>query len=331
VFDEIRPIPKLPEGLREAALLGNLVPFIGAGVSRLAGCSSWVSFADNALRSLASSGCISHAQLAQIAQLAPRVKLSIARQLATEHNQKIDFAKAIYEDKGAPPASERGRRVYCALSKLAKTFVTTNYDQWLDREMLSISLPSGEDESQPKTLERRVIHQVAEFIPAILSEGQSTVVHLHGSILDPDRMIVTTRDYLRHYANDRLTVSSGIENKVLTFLSVLFRSKNVLFVGYGLEELEILEYVIQKAGRPPNNEGARHYILYGLFSHEQQVAQSLSKYYAEFGIEFLPYLKDNKDWDQLIDVLESYAEKMIATTPSQIANLKLLEDLLGDD
>jgi hypothetical protein len=60
-------------------------------------------------------------------------------------------------------------------------------------------------------------------------------------------MILTTQHYVRHYANDRNFRDTGKENNVLTFLDFLFREKNVLFVG-GLDELEILEYVIGRHG-----------------------------------------------------------------------------------
>jgi len=47
--DEISPIPPIPEGLREAAQRGTLIPFVGAGASKLAGCPGWNEFADGAL------------------------------------------------------------------------------------------------------------------------------------------------------------------------------------------------------------------------------------------------------------------------------------------
>ena len=55
---------------------------------------------------------------------------------------------------------------------------------------------------------------------------------------------MTTRDYIRRYANDRGSDDPALENRTLTFLEALFQNKTVLFVGYGLEDLEILEYVI---------------------------------------------------------------------------------------
>ncbi len=66
----IEPIPPLPPGLKEAALRGTLIPFVGAGASRLAGCPNWVEFADGALRYFVSQGKFSHGQLAQLSQFA---------------------------------------------------------------------------------------------------------------------------------------------------------------------------------------------------------------------------------------------------------------------
>jgi len=52
---EIAPIPDVPETLREAAQLSKLVPFVGAGASKLAGCPDWDEFANGALRLLSST------------------------------------------------------------------------------------------------------------------------------------------------------------------------------------------------------------------------------------------------------------------------------------
>jgi len=52
--DAIPPIPEVPPALREAAQLTKLIPFVGAGASKLAGCPDWNEFADDALK-----GCFS--------------------------------------------------------------------------------------------------------------------------------------------------------------------------------------------------------------------------------------------------------------------------------
>ena len=151
-------------------------------------------------------------------------------------------------------------------------------------------------------------------------------------MLDPASMIITTQHYVRHYANDRLASGAGKENNVLTFLNYLFSEKNVLFVGYGLEELEILEYVIGK-GRLIEELGSRemrHFLLQGFFRHEEELARSLNSYYQEFGIRLVPFLRDEKDWDQLIEVLEEYGRLAPGGPPLVVQKLKEMEALLDN-
>jgi hypothetical protein len=119
--DEIRPVPAVPQGLREASQVGALIPFIGAGASRLAGCPGWGDFADGALRWLIDHAMFSYSQFDQIRHLNPRVKLSLARMLERENSAAIDYKALLHpRERQAQP---RGVRLYNALFKLASTFV----------------------------------------------------------------------------------------------------------------------------------------------------------------------------------------------------------------
>jgi hypothetical protein len=328
----IDPIPPLPPGLKEAALRGTLIPFIGAGASRLAGCPNWIEFAERALHYFVDQGKFTHGQLAQLSQQHPRVKLSIARGLQRQHNLPIKFDAILYPD--GRNTNPKGRRLYEALSKLGRTFVTTNYDDWLDTTIgappLTVSAVGG---TGTPTIGQKptIIYKMEELTPDNL-ERPNTIFHLHGSLLDPTRMILTTQDYVRHYANDRRADGPEGENRVLTFLGFLFSQKNVLFVGYGLEELEILEYVIGKARlmAEPGKTEIRHFLLQGFFSHEEELARSLSNYYSECGIQLIPFLRDQKDWDQLMDVLEEYASIAPAGAPLNVQIFKEMEALLDE-
>ena len=330
--DQLSPIPQVPDGLREASKRGILIPFIGAGVSRLAGCPSWAEFADAALRWLIQDGKFTYSQLDQIRYLHPRVKLSLARTLAIEKGATIDFRTLLHPK--ARSEHKKGCRLYNSLFTLGKTFVTTNYDEWLDEripEPTPAASPSTQPEDTPPVNAIRVIYKVDDLLPGLLSEP-NTVVHLHGSLRDPAGMILTTQDYVRHYANDRLSGDPSRENRVLTFLEYLFDHKTVLFIGYGLEELEILEYVILKARRLPGTPAreARHYILQGFFSHEEALLRSLKSYYlSECDIQLIPFLRDDKDWDQLLDVLEEFSRSIPASAPLILQKAQEMEDLLN--
>lgn len=308
--DDLPLVPELPATLREAAFRGKLIPFIGAGVSVLAGCPNWEKLADDAFQCFIANDQFSHAQVDQIKWLRPRIKLSIARGLQEKHGVRIDFKQLL--QPAAWRDSERGTRLYASLARLGNTFVTTNYDEWLDEERAA-PLAKVKEEAAPVNAAprpRSVFFRKAEFTAANLNQP-NTVIHLHGSVKEPAGMVVTTSDYIEHYKNDR---RGDQENPVLTFLDNLFQEKFVLFIGYGLDELEILEYVILKskqfktAGLEP-----RHFILQGFFSHERELMLNMRDYYDQCGIGLLPFLKDRKGWDQLLDVIEDLGSKAPAS------------------
>lgn len=325
-FGEILPIPDIPSALSEAAGIGKLIPFIGAGVSRLAGCPGWLDFANGALQTFVDHGKFSHAQLAQIESLSPRVKLSLALALQERHAIRIEFPALLHRQERKDHVN--GRRLYAALSRLGKTFVTTNYDEWLDDELEAPSLSLTESalatsDSVPKP--RSVYHRI-EDLTAVNLNQQNAVLHLHGSVKNPDGMILTTPQYVRHYANDR----DDHENFVLTFLQDLFKNKTVLFIGYGLEELEILEYIIVKRGqREEKGLEPKHFLLQGFFSHERELMLSMRTYYRECGIGLLPYLRDQNNWEQLINVVEALARAVPAAAPMVLQEFKEMENLLN--
>ena len=331
--DDILPIPEMPGGLREAAQRGTLIPFVGAGASVIAGCPRWAQFADGALAQFVEMDKISHAEIAQINHLHPRVKLSIARGLESEHRIPIDFRKLLH-----PPgwnSNLKGRELYGSLSQLGNTFVTTNYDEWLDEKIDSSDLrinTTTNPRIAPEPILRAVYFKVEDLTAANLNQS-NTVIHLHGSLRDSDSMILTTQDYVRHYANDRMSGDPALENRVLTFLENLFnKQKTVLFIGYGLEELEILEYVILKARRirTSGQLEAKHFLLQGFFSHEKSLMRSLKQYYLrECGIQLIPFLRDQKDWDQLLDVLKEFARLAPASAPMYLQEFKEMGDLLN--
>ena len=327
---DLRDLPEMSAGLREAAQQGRLVPFVGAGASRIAGCPGWGDFADRSLRALISAGKLNFAQFDQIAHLPPRVKLSICRQLATQHGVEIEYKKILAPSGYADP---RGLRLYGALGKLGNVSVTSNYDEWgdMDRALPPLPLTSSiTPATPPASVSRNVFYKHEDFTAANLARPGS-VFHLHGSVADPAGMIMTTHDYVQHYQNDRFTGKATGENVILTFLDHLFRHKTVLFVGYGLDELEILEYVILKARQQKQSDTAiRHYILQGYFSHEMEWMRHMHQYYAnECGIELIPFRRDATDYDQLLEVLDHFVKALPPVTLGDIQLLSEMKDLLN--
>lgn len=324
--DEIPLIPEAPKALREAAQVGKLIPFVGAGASRLAGCPDWSEFANATLNVFVKQGTFNHAQLDQVKHLNPRIRLSIALALQKRTGVRINFRDLLHQTPRVD--HDTGKRLYSYLSRIGKTFVTTNYDEWLDEQLSdgSAGLTEATSTVPPAPIPRTVYHKPEELTVANLNQ-ENVVIHLHGSVRDPDGMIMTTPDYVQHYANDRGSGDGDQENDVLTFLEHLFTYKTVLFIGYGLEELEILEYIILKA-RTARGVETRHYLLQGFFSHQRELMVNLSSYYRECGIHLIPFLMDQDGWNQLVYVLESFGQSVPASSTAVLQEFKEMEALL---
>jgi len=201
----LREIPPIPDEIIQAGLDCDLVLFVGAGASMLMGLPSWSGFSWNVMKQLQSKGLLNHSEIDQLASLNdPKKQLSISLQLAESEGASIDLVKP-FQTTTSPC------EMYQHINAIGCSYVTTNYDQYLI----------------PKRGEGRYCKKEDLLINHLDTPG--TVVHLHGSICNPETMIVSTRDYLQHY-DDKF---------VQEFLGHLFEKKTVLFIGYGLEEAEM--------------------------------------------------------------------------------------------
>jgi hypothetical protein len=310
VLEKIELIPEIPSTLKVAAMQNNLVPFVGAGISMLAGAPNWDGFANAALRSFVPNK-MSYAQLDQILTLSPRVKLSIALDLQEKYNQLIDFNKLL---EPSPSKKEKGEKVYDCIKELGNIIVTTNYDNWLDEPIKLSPVSNNDDEknaNKKPDISPRIFYDRRDLTIEKMDD-QNTVFHIHGSTLDRKSMILTTINYLNHYTNHSIYDSEIKENSYLTFLRYLFKTKNVLFMGYGLSELEILEYILQKGLETSNKQerNFKHFVLQGFYSHQLDLVEQMKLYFSHFGIGLIEFSRDKKDHEQVIDILDSFASSI---------------------
>lgn len=276
--------PIIPKEIENAAQSGELVVFVGAGISRLVECPTWNGFADKILDQLVPDG-INYYELSQIKSIPdPKKKLSIAQIIAKEKKISLNF-KVIFDIKAKNP------NVYSYLNKFNCTFVTTNYDKFL----VPLSRKSEPEENwrfyQKKDLLREKL------------DVNGNVIHLHGCIDDHNSMVITTRDYLDHYST----------KETQEFLTYLFKSKTVLFLGYGLEEIEVLEYILRRGSATDKDTSPpRRFILQGFFNAEISLLEMLRNYYLEtFNAGLIGFPKDYKSYAHQEQILNSWSDKLI--------------------
>ena len=330
MLKNIPEYPEITEDLYLAAGSKGLVPFIGAGVSKLAGYPDWKDFADMTLRFFAEKGKLNYAQYDQISSLSPRVKLSIAVDLEKRHNLPIDFEEILQPPSPNDKQREKVYRHVLGLFQFSKTFVTTNYDKELDALSPASSMVlDGKNESKGESvLPPSCIYKHNEIKVDCLYK-ENSVIHIHGSVHDRESMVLTTTDYLTRYSGHKY---DGHENPYLTFLQELFNQRTVLFVGYGLEELEILEHIIQKGIDKPQdgsqNGALTHYVLQGFFSHQIEMARSMQSYFQSFGISLLPFSLDTHEWHGLVNVIGYLNKELPPGKGLTLAEKNAMADLL---
>jgi hypothetical protein len=303
----LRETPELPAEIRKSALDGNLVLFVGAGVSMLVNLPSWNVLAQKVLTEFCKEGYINYSELEQLKDLDPKKQLSIAETIASENGAKLELVISKY----LTPREGSNIGIYNYLNKIGCVCVTTNYD-----ELLSPSFHVKSDASTTAATTRRISHK-EEFHAGLLNEP-GTVIHLHGSVSYPDTMILTTEEYLEHY-DDKI---------VQHFLRELFDKKTVLFMGYGLDEAEILEHILRRAGVKHTDEKKR-FALQGFFISQEPLYLRLYDYYEKsFGINLIGYIRDYKDYAQLEDISKTWAEQIEVRPAALVDELDFMREVL---
>lgn len=320
------PIPDAPRELVLAAEQGRLVPFIGAGISQIAGCPGWLQFADKALEFCSVPSDLM--KQIKCRNLSPRIRLALAERMAANAKRPIDYDAILH-----PPgwdASVKGNEIYQALGGISRNFVTTNYDKWLDTYAPTPTTSS----SSAATLPTSRVARDAIYRPELIEYSQldrdaiHTVIHLHGSVLDPTSMVMSTQHYIERYAFRGDALAEARHTTTQLFLEYLFRLKSVLFVGYGLDELEILEYVILKA----KSRAGPHFILQSFQAHEVDLANHMADYFRhECGVTLIPFLRIGHDYSGLIEVVKHFATNLTVGPVPKLERRFTLDTLLDSD
>lgn len=306
-MDELSYVPRLPQEIKESALDGKLIIFVGNGVSRLLGYPSWEGLSNSVLKRLAQEGKTDYGVIQGLIGLEPKKKLSIAELIASEAHYRIPW-----EDFLQPGGSSS--MIYSSyLNKLGCAFVTTNYD-----DMLSPIINSKDNATTQVNVNR--IFRPEEFLSNRLGEP-CTVFYLHGCLKeDPNHLVVTTRQYLERYDIPSIGV----------FLDEMFKYHTILFIGYGLEETEILEHILRR-GNARGEDERRRFMLQGFYQYQNGLYKLLSEYYRySFGVHLCGYILDKMEHLQLENVMQDWTPQLDIRPPSSVDDLQYIKEVLSE-
>ncbi len=301
--------PKLPDEIIQAGLNGELVLFVGAGMSKLLELPSWKELAQNVLKSLQEKGCLDFSELEQLEGLEPKKQLSIAKLIADGNKHELDLTQYF---KG----KVEGNSIYKSINNIGCACVTTNYD-----ELLAPRFYEGTNDQSVSIKPREIIRvsNKNRFIAKHLDEP-GTVIHLHGVISQPDTMVISTREYLEHYDHKH----------VQHFLRELFTKKIVLFLGYGLEEAEILEHILRRGSAEESIKDRRRFALQGFFVNKEPLYIRLHQYYEKtFGVHLIGFVRDLKDYAQQESIISDWSQQIQVRKPSIDNTIVQIDEVLS--
>ena len=230
-----------------------------------------------------------------------KAKITIAKRYA-EENDKTDEFWAIF--KNAITADEDAEDIYRDIAKLGVIFITTNCDDLLVMHFRNSFTTECTKENLDKQFESS-----REFVFCIHGYYGT------GTEADKKSLVFTVDEYLQKYSNG---------SPLLEFLSTAMHDKCVLFLGYGLNEFQI----ISRAFEIGEDIVPKHYILEGFFKYQQELAEAEAAYYRSLGVELIPYCKDEKGFDQQRVILKKWIEQLSSETPYISRGVNRIVDVL---
>ena len=245
--EEIPELPELLEEIKNAAEKQELAIFIGAGVSRFYDCTSWNELANNLLKECFSKNIIDAFEEKSLSQnndckkviticheLLKNFDNNFMNQMKKSLNNEDENIDKILTIKGEPIEFP----IYKDLIKLGGLFITTNADRHIDKIFHHDNIVINNFNVATK-IDKKYLYKI------------------HGSIIDEDSLIFTLDKYLERYTS----TDYG------DFLVNIFSKYTVLFVGYGLGEFELLDYLYKTISK----KSKQHYFLKDYFNHEQKI------------------------------------------------------------
>lgn len=283
----ILEIPDIPESIKNAIDNNNLAIFIGAGISRLIGCQDWHSLAVDLVKLCYEKKYLTFNEYDTLLKDTDSKRLiSISYGLLKDKDEK-EFYKKLRNSFKPSPSKIKKNNIYEKIYHMGTTFVTTNADKCFDTIF---------GKNSPNV--------ICDFKKNPVIPENHRLYHIHGSISDKKTLVFTTAEYLRQYQ----------DKNYKQFLQSLFRDYVVLFIGYGLSEFELLDFLVLKSRNSYDKLEPKHFALMPYFSYERKIANYYDLYFRELNIQTIPFAKDSNGYQQLENVIDAWQEQIQNTT-----------------
>ena len=314
----------------------KLTFFVGNGLSRISNTLSWEDMANAMLEKLSKNRVIDLNQQYLFSGLPVKAKMSIAD--AYFRKEKLSYKEIFPQCK----KNNNSYDPYKQLAELAKSasndirnFITTNYDSMLKKALEQKGLltdtsrePSPDKSPDPLDDDTfYLFYSPDEFMKQPPRINQKILLYLHGSIEDEPKMKVSILDYLHLYSPLKNSENS-LQNQLMNVLE----EQSIIFIGYSLDELEILELLYRNT---LNNNRIFHFHLLPYLSYQEEVIGQLVEHWKRLNIIVFPY-NVSANWyeeiNQIIDGIKTLIKQRKARIqPPRIKQLHLIDDWIENN
>ncbi len=319
-YNTIYKIPPIPSAIKEAVNSNTFVVFIGAGVSRIIGCMGWSQLASNLINICftkknkhKTSTCINFKEKETLSQSNDHKKtITICHHILKENDLEDLFF--IEFDKSLEASNEKKEEfdIYKELFGLRGIFLTTNADNHFDDKFTSSYIIYNVDDFDKASIDRVKLYKI------------------HGTQENRESLIFTVPSYIHRYNHPIFK----------DFLEEIFGSERVktkytvLFVGYGMSEFELLDFLITKFDSRQKEKilqkEIKHYILLPFYKGEENILNFEQSYYNPMGVQVIGYEKDEKGYNQLYEVIKKWNEGINQTSTYTLDSFQEIEEIIGD-
>lgn len=286
IVSHIDEYPEIPLQIIEAYNQKKLVIFIGAGVSRLVGCKGWDDLARDLIercyntQSEISESLINFNIKSKLSNISDHRKIITICKKLLEKVGKVDaFFEVLEKALDVNDESGKSNLIYENLFSLQAKYVTTNADNKFSRLFEEINVIRD-----PRLINNRELKE-------------RELLHIHGSFLEPKTLVFDLPSYFEKYS----------DNMFESTLRKIFSRNTVLFLGYGMTELEILEFLLEKSGEKSIEP---MYLLSGYYSSDLDYFRLEQTYYDSMNIKVIPYSLDAIGYEQLGFVISEWVQQM---------------------
>lgn len=104
-----------------------------------------------------------------------------------------------------------------------------------------------------------------------------------------------------------------------------------MFLGYGLKEVEILEYILRK-GSAKTSKDRKRFLLQAFFKSQNPLYKELYNYYEKsFGVHLLGIVRDHEDYKCLERVIKHWATQIEIRKPALTADVDYMDEVLRNE